>query len=83
MTNSEIQNIVGKWVVITGDPRISEKSWKYSFPQDWFGKVIGYKIKMKTIFFEIRCYRPVKRDDGKREKHPHLNSRLEYLKIIQ
>ena len=83
MTKAEIQNIIGKWVFITGNPRIEEKAWKHSFPQDWFGRVIGYEVKLRTVFFQVRCYRRVSRDcSGKRKKHHHLTSTFKYLKFV-
>lgn len=74
MKEKEIEAYIGKWGFVTGHKMIDENVWLRSFPQNWFGKIIGYK---KHKGFELRCYRKKRKNEP---RHPHLYCEIKYFK---
>lgn len=75
-----INSYIGKWIIITGSPRISSEVFNRSFPNGIFGKIIGYNM-MKG--FEVRTYANKNTNyDGKIERHPMMYGSLNHIKIF-
>jgi len=73
---------IGEWVFITGSRQISDEKWKQSFPQNIFGKVIGYETRMRCKYVMVRCYMKSRSRD-RRKIQTHIRTEKKNIEIYK
>ena len=75
---------IGEWVFITGSSQISDEKWKQSFPQNIFGRVIGYQKRFngRVTYVMVRCYMKSRSRD-RRNIQTHIKAEKKYIEIYK